>query len=807
MGKEVATKWIGKSVKRLEDARLLTGRGRFVDDLKLPDLQRAAILRSPHAHARINRIDASEALKLPGVISVLTGEDVVRMSDPFPHGVPAEISYYSLAVDKARFVGEPVAVVVAKDRYVAEDATALIQVDYEPLPAVTGPEEALAQDAPVLHESVGNNIAHHRLLTYGDIDAAFKEADVVVKEKFRFPKYSSTPIETYAIIASRDPLTGVVTVWSNFIGPFIMHPVVAKALRLPESKLRFIVPPDIGGAFGIKVSIYPYIALIALASMKCGQPVKWIEDRREHLLASSSGTDRVSYLEAALKKDGTILGIRQKIMDNVGGYLRTPEPGCLYRTAGNYVGPYKFCNLQMDSYAVLTNKSLTGPNRGYGCQQLYFGLERLVDRAANQLNIDPAQIRLRNFIPPQAFPYNTPSGGIYDSGDYPAALRKALEMSGYDELRKEQREARAKGKLFGVGIACAVDPSVTNMAYILLAWPPEERAKADFLLKSGSSESATIKIDPLGKIMVLVSSTPQGQGHETIVAQVVAEELGVPIDDITIISEMDTFTRTWGITSGGYSSRFASVGTSAFAIACRKMKEKVLKIAAPLLEADVEDLEMQNGLITVKGSPERRMPLRRVAGVAHWNPSDLPEGIEPRLQLTYTFNFPRAKTPDEKDRVNSSNTYGFIAEVVALELEPETALIKILKYATVHDAGTILNPKIVEGQIYGSLLHGLGGAIYEELAYDEDGQMLTATFMDYLCPTAVEAPTIDIGHIVSPSPFSVLGAKGCGESSSMTAPVAIANAVEDALSPLGIKITELPLPPDKLWRMIKEAKG
>jgi 2-furoyl-CoA dehydrogenase large subunit len=416
-------RWVGRPLKRVEDPRLLTGRGSFIDDHPpVANAHHAAIVRSPYAHARIGGYDLSRALGMPGVVGIVTGADVAQLTRPFSVGVTAPVHYYCAATDKARFVGEPVAVVIARTRYLAEDAADAVVVEYEPLPVVVDPERALDPGAPVLHEAVGSNLAGQRRLVYGDPDRAFKDADVVISERFRFPKYSSTPIETYGVIARWDPLDGVLTIWSNFMGPFIMHPLVGRVLGLPENKLRFIVPPDIGGSFGIKTSIYPYLALIGLAAMKTGVAVKWIEDRREHLLASSSGTDRVAYRELAAKKDGTILGMRYRWLDNVGGYIRSPEPGCTFRPLGNWVGPYRFQNLEVDASVVMTNKSLTGPNRGYACGHLYFETERMIDLLAEKLGQDPADVRRKNLISSDAFPYRTPTGGLYDSGDYGAAF-------------------------------------------------------------------------------------------------------------------------------------------------------------------------------------------------------------------------------------------------------------------------------------------------------------------------------------------------------------------------------------------------
>ncbi|MBI4593890.1 MAG: molybdopterin-dependent oxidoreductase, partial [Candidatus Rokubacteria bacterium] len=630
---------------------------------------------------------------------------------------------------------------------------------------------------------------------------------VVIRERFRFPKYGSTPIETYGIIARWDGLDGVLTVWSNFLGPFLMHPLTARVLQIPENKLRFIVPPDIGGSFGIKSLIYPYIALIGLCAMKTGVPVKWIEDRREHLLASSTGTDRVAWRELAARKDGTIVGMRMKWLDNVGGYIRSPEPGCSFRPTGNFVGPYRFQHLEVDASTVMTNKSLTGPNRGYACGHLYFETERMVDLLAEKLGLDPAEVRRRNLLKPEQFPYRTPTGGLYDSGDYPAAFAKALEVAKYDELRSEQARRRATGRYVGIGLAVAVDPSVSNMGYVATALDPQFRAKPEYLPKSGAVDACTVKIDPLGRVIAILATTPQGQGHQTIVSQIVADELGLTPEDVTVVDEMDTFTRVWSISSGTYSSRFGSVGTSAVVLAARKLKAKLVEYAAHLMERPVDQVEFRDGAVRVKQGKGPFYTIKDLAGRAHWHTQSLPDGMEPGLQATAVFGFKVSEAVDAADRVNSSNTYGFIAEVMAVEVDPETAAITILKYVTVHDAGTIINPMIAEGQIYGGALHGLGGALYEELLYDDDGQCLTATFMDYLVPTASEAPVIDVAHIESPSPLTPLGSKGLGESSSMTVPAVIANAVSDALAPLGVRISELPMTPTRLWQLIRAARG
>ena len=800
-----ARRWVGKRYKRKEDLRLLVGEGKFVDDIQLARMKHAAIIRSPYPHALIKSIDTTQAEKLPGVRGILTGEDVKRMSKPFPCGVPIPPKYYSCAVDKVRYVGEPVAVVVADTRYIAEDALDLIQVDYEPLPVVMDIEKAAEPDAPVLHDNIGSNIYSHRLMKYGEPDKAYEEADLFVKGKFLFPKYGSTPIETYAVVASYNPVNQEFVVYNNYQGPFVNHSLVALALGVPENKMRWIVPSDIGGGFGTKTGLFPYIALIALAAKKTGMTVKWIEDRREHLLASATGTDRVTYMEAAVKKDGTILALKDKAMDNTGGYIRAPEPGCAYRSTGNHTGAYQIRHLDREVMVVGTNKCLTSPNRGYTCQELYFSVERLVDMVAAELGMDPAEIRFKNFIQPDQFPYTTATGGIYDAGNYQKAFQKALDIVDYPKWREEQKKARQEGRYIGIGMATIIDPSVTNIAYVTTALTPEQRAKGH--PKSGSGESMTVKMDPLGQVHVIACTNPQGQGHETVISQIVADELGIDPDGITVSNVVDTHDRIYTITTGSYSSRFASAGTNALVNATRKLKDKLFTIAAHLLETTPDLLVLENHKFHVKDQPEKTMAVKHVAGTAHWHQTALPEGMDVGLFASSLITMPTSQPPDELDRVDSSNTYGFCCEVIVVEIDPDTCEIKFRKWASVHDSGTVLNPMILEGQVMGSITHGLGGALYEEFAYDENGQCLTASFQDYLCPTSMEVPDIDIGHVETPSPFTALGSKGAGEASCESVPVAVANAIADALAPLGVTINELPLTPSKIWHLIKEAKA
>ena len=788
-------KWIGEPVPRKEDPALLVGEGRFIDDLEpFPNIHHAAILRSPYAHARIKSIDLSRALALEGVAGVVTGRQIAAACKPFAVGIETQPVFYPCAVDKVRYVGEPVAVVVARDRYIAEDALELIDVAYEPLEAVVSIDDALER-GPALHENIGSNVVHDRTFTYGDVDGAFTNAEHVIRARFDFPKYASTPIETYGVIAQHDRGSDAYVVHANFHGPFVLHAVMAGALGVPSHRLRIIVPPDIGGSFGIKAHVYPYMVLIALASKLCGVAVKWIEDRLEHLVAASSSTDRVTWAQAAVLRDGTILGLRLDQVDNVGAYVRAPEPACLYRMHGTVTGAYRIPVVGIRNRLVTTNKLPTGLNRGYGGQEQYFTLERLIALVARELHLDHADVVRQNLIRKDEFPYPAPAGSIYDSGDYAAAFERALELAGYETLIAQRTRARAEGRRSGIGIACVVEPSGSNMGYISVALPRELREQS--LPKSGCTEGATVAIDPLGSITVRLSTTPQGQGHATVAAQIVAEELGVAPDAVDVVAEMDTRTSAWSIASGSYSSRFAPVAAVAIRDAARKVSRKLRAIAAHQFGVALEDVVLADGAAyTLDG--RRSTSLKRLAGTAHWHPLGLPSGMEPGIYETAHFTIDVLAPPDANDRVDSSAVYGFMSDVCYVEIDPETSRVNVRSYVTVHDCGTVLNSKIVEGQIRGGFAHGLGGALFEELVYDEDGGPRSGTLVDYVIPSAPEIPPLSIDHVDVKSPFTPLGAKGVGEGNAMSVPVAIANAVADAL---GIEKIALPLTPDRVFSL------
>jgi 2-furoyl-CoA dehydrogenase large subunit len=780
---------------RVEDAALVTGQGRFLDDLDpLPGTLVAAVVRSPHPHARITGVELDRALGYPGVAAVVGPEQVAEALRPFPLSTGAAMRYYPTGTDKVRFVGEPVAVVVATDRFTAEDAAELVHVDYEPLDPVVGPRAALAGGAPLLHEAAGSNVATDRTFRFGEVDAAFARAAHVVEGAYDFPRYSSVPMECYSVIAEwRDggPDEGPgVQAWANFHGPFTMVPVMAGALGLPTSRLRLHVPADIGGSFGIKAGIYPYVVLMALASRYAGAPVRWTEDRVEHLLASSTGADRMMRFRAAVDAGGTVTALDADLVDNVGAYLRPPEPSTLYRCYGNITGPYRIPAVRIRARAVVTNEMPTGLNRGFGGQQLYFGLERLMDAVAAATGLDVLEVRRRNLV--TGFPYETPTGGVYDSGDYLAAVELAEKNADLAQLRARRDEVRAAGGHYGIGVGLVVDPSGTNIGYVGLATPAEQRRPGRD--KSGSTEHVRVSVDLAGVVTVLLGSVPQGQGHATVARAVAAERLGLPVEQVRAVVDMDTATTPWTVTSGSYSSRFAPLVTSAVVAAADRIAATVRAAGSVLLAVSPDELELAAGTVRVRSDPARSVLFRHAAGVVHWDPAALPEGTSARLyeEAAFTPRETRAATGD--DRINSSLCYGFVAEIVAVRIDPETLELSVERVSSVHDSGTVLNQQLLDGQVYGALTHALGGAVYEQFRYAPTGQPVSGTFLDYLCPTSAEAGfELRTGHVVSPSPLTPLGAKGCGEGSSMSFPVALANAVADALAPSGVEITSLPL--------------
>lgn len=772
--------YVGQSVRRREDPRLLCGQGLFVGDVESAGTAHMAVLRSPHAHARIVRIDLSRARQQPGVIDALSFGDLGPQPPKLPMLVPhpalrAEMPY-PLASDRVRYVGEPVAVVVAENPYLAEDALELIEVEYQPLsPALDG-EAALEPGAPLLHGDIDSNLAATITHSVGDVDEAFAEADVTLRYSFRFGRLSGQPLETRGVLAicQRNRLGDSLTVWDSTQAPHSARGVLAGMLGLPQQTIR-VIAPEVGGGFGIKNRFYCEEFLVPFLARRLGRPVRWIEDRREDLLTTYQAREQVHHLEVAARPDGTILGLRDRLTVNMGAYsafgLVVP-----YNSSTQIVGPYRLPNLFIEMRAVYTNKPPMAPYRAAGRPPAVFAIERAMDLVARELDLDPAEVRAGNLIQPDEFPYNIRlldrdgTSISYDSGNYPACLQQALELVDVQGFRREQAVARAEGRYLGLGIGCYVEST-----------------------GRGPFEGATVRVEPTGKVLVLTGAAPQGQSHETTLAQLCAERLGVELDDVTVVTGD---TETIGMGVGTFASRTAVVAGNAVSQASHSVKEKALQVAAQLLEVSPDDLDLQAGQVRVRGAPDRQLSLAQVARVVTAPPPafTFPEGLEPGLEATHYFH-------------PTANTYASGVHIATVEVDPETGKVDVLRYAVVHDCGTVINPMVVDGQVRGGVAQGLGNALYEEMIYDETGQPTTASFLDYLLPTAQEVPTIDLGHVETPSPLNPEGIKGAGEGGTMPVPAAIANAIDDALAPLGITVDRIPITPTRLLERIREARS
>jgi 2-furoyl-CoA dehydrogenase large subunit len=793
---------LGKSMLRKEDPALLSGRGRYADDLPIAvGTLHAHVVRSPHAHAEILRIDARNALAHDGVWAVITGEGVRKLSDPFLAAIKVPVLQWALAVERVRYVGEPVALVVAESRYIAEDAAELVAVDYAPLEAVIDPLAACEKSAPLLHPQTETNEISVREFCYGDPKAAFARADRRVAMTVPFPRLSFTPIECYVVVAQHNPAKGSYDVLANFQGPFSMHPVMARALRVPGPKLRLRIPPDSGGSFGIKLSVFPYVVLIALAAKITGRPVKWVEDRIEHLVAASSGPNRVTAIEAAVAKDGRILALKLDQLEDYGAFLRAPMPGPLYRMHGAVTGAYDIDNVEVTNRVVLTNKMPASLIRGFGGPQLYLALERLMARIAVELKLDPLDVIRRNLIPAKKFPYRTAAGALYDSGDYPRAVEIALGDGRLDDLKRRRDAARAAGRKYGIGFAAVVEPAMSNMGYLSTLMTASAREKAG--PKNGAVSMATVNVGPTGAITVTADVTVQGQSHETVLAQIVADELGLQADDVEVVLEMDTAKDQWSIAAGTYSSRFASGTAVAAHLAAVQMRDKLKSIAAKQLNVLPDDVELYGGKIRSRSNPDNALPFGRVAAASHWSPVLLPESMAPALSETGVWTPAELEPPSSDDRINTSLTYGFIFDMCGIEIDPVSYQVRVDRYVTMHDAGRIMNPMIAVGQIRGAFAQGIAAALYEEFAYNEEGAFLSGTFADYLVPTVSEIPAVEILHYESPSPLTPLGAKGLAEGNCMSTPACIANAIADAL---GVRDVVLPATPRRIHALVEGNK-
>ncbi len=779
---------LGASIKRKEDPRLITGEAKYLDDLQLPGMAHAAILRSPHAHARIKSIDTSAAEALPGVLGVFTGKDFMDVN-PMPcawqaGGVENHVNTPRvLEPEKVTFTGAGVAVVVAENRYIAEDALQLIKVDYEVLPAVVDAEKATQSGAPQIHDNAPNNICME--WSCGDqagTDRSLGEADVVIKRRIVNQRLIPTPMETRGCIAQYLPATGEYTVWMTSQAPHVMRLLMtAFVFGIPETQMR-VISPQVGGGFGAKIFLYPEYCLVTALSKKVGRPVKWMETRTENYVATTHGRDHITELEVGATRDGVITALKVNTYANLGGILSTIAPGIPTTLYGRLLsGAYRIPNIYCHVWGVYTNTGMVDAYRGAGRPEATFVVERAVDMVADELGMDKADIRHKNFIPADAFPYDPRilNGLKYDSGDYDKALDKALEMVGYQNLRQEQETARQQGRYLGIGFSsyiemCGVAPS----AWIGL---PGEGWGA------GLWESANVRVHLTGKVVVTSGSQSHGQGHETTTAQIVAEELGVPVEDV-IVQHSDTLGTPFGY--GTYGSRSASVGQVAVFNSLQKIKDKAKKLGAHLLEAAVEDMVYENGKVYVKGSPDKAKTIQELAGAAALGYS-LPAGMEPFLDDTAYYDPPNC-------------TFPFGTHICVVEVHADTGQVDIKRYVAVDDVGKVINPMIVDGQVHGGIAQGVAQALWEGAVYDENGQLLTGSLMDYALPRADLLPSFEIGRTETPSPVNPLGVKGAGETGTIASTPAVVNAVLDALKPFGITHIDMPMTPARVWQALQK---
>jgi len=770
-------KFVGEPIPRVEDHRLITGRSQYVDDIVRPRMAYAAILRSIYAHARVKAVHVENARRAPGVIAVFTGEDVREAIGPVPVAsrlpdlkVP---KHPVLAVEKVHYVGEPIAVVVAEDRYLARDAVDLIEVEYEPLEAVVDPERAIAEGAPIIHEEFGTNVAFVWQLSGGDIERAFREADLVVSQRMVNQRLIPVAMEPRGVVAEYLPGEGQLTVWTSTQIPHLLRTQLAAMLRLAENRVR-VIAPEVGGGFGSKLNVYAEEALVGYLAMRLGRPIKWIETRRENFLSTIHGRGQIAEVEAAVKRDGTVLGLRYKIIQDVGAYHQLLTPAIPTLTGLMATGPYKIPNLRVQVIGAFTNKMATDAYRGAGRPEATYLLERMMDRIAGELGLDPVEVRMRNFPQPEEFPFPTASGLAYDSGNYQQALRRALEIVGYEGLRQEQQQLRQQGRYLGIGIStyveiCALGPSPA--------------------LPAGGWESATVRVEPTGKITVLTGTSPHGQGQETSFAQIVADELGVELADVRVVHG-DTAIVQYGI--GTFGSRATAVGGTAVYGALQKVKEKATRLAAHLLgEENVANVAFEDGCFFLKDNPERRVTFQEVALAAYLAKS-LPPGMEPGLEATYFFE-------------PSNFTFPFGAHIAVVEVDPETGDVQFRRYVAVDDCGRVINPLLVDGQVHGGIVQSLGQALLEEAVYDENGQLVTGELTEYAIPKATDVPWLETDRMETPSPVNPLGVKGVGEAGTIAATPAIVNAVLDAVAPFGVRHLDMPLKPEKIWRAIRGA--
>ena len=783
------TSLFGASIRRREDPRLITGQATYTDDLRLPGMTHAYIVRSPHAHAKITRIDVEAARRQPGVVAVFTGRDLEGKLNPIPTAwlIPnSELKtppHPALATERVRYAGDGVAVVVAEDPYQARDAAALIRVDYEVLPAITNQEEAVRAAAPQLHADAANNVAFTWKLAGGDADAAFAEAargGVVVRQRFVNQRLIPNAIETRGAVARYTGASGDLTIWCTTQNPHIARFLMSVVTGIAEHKIR-VIAPEVGGGFGSKIPFYADEAVVAFCAKATGRPVKWTEERRENYLATIHGRDHITDLEIAARRDGTLLGLRGKTWANLGAYLSTAAPGVPTILHGLILtGCYTIPNIAYEVVGVFTNTTPVDAYRGAGRPEATYLIERMVDLVAAQIGMDPAEVRRKNFIRKDQFPYTTVEGLSYDSGDYPPAMNRALDLIEYTRLREVQKQGPKDGRYLGIGLSTYVE--------ICGLGPSAVAGAVGF--QGGLWESAIVRVHPTGKVQVFIGASPHGQGEETTFAQLVADQLGLPIDDIEVVhGDTGAISMGWGT----YGSRTTVVGGAAIAIAAQRVRDKAAKIAAHMLEAAESDLTFDRGRFSVRGSPDRAKTIQEVTLAAYlaWN---LPAGVEPSLEASAYY-----------DPTNFTFPFGTHAAVV--KVDPDTGQVELRRYVAVDDCGRVINPLIVDGQVHGGLVQGIAQALHEGAVYSPEGQLLTGSMADYAVPRARMFPRFVTERTVTPSPHNPIGVKGVGETGTIASTPAVVNAVMDALRSFGVTHIDMPLTPERIWTAIHKHAG
>ena len=779
----MTTRIFSSGIRRREDPRLISGRATYTDDITLPGTVYAAILRSPHAHARIRRVNTSRAARAEGVVAVYTGADLEGVIGPIPCAwmIPNSdikgVAHPAIARDVVRYVGDAVAVVVAESRHQAQDALELIEVDYEPLTPVIDPQQALQEGAPQLHGDAPNNQAFHWVAAGGDVEEAFRNPEVVVRERIVQQRLIPNAMEPRSALAQWVGVTGELTLWSTTQNPHIVRLLLSSVAGLPEHKIR-VIAPEVGGGFGSKIAFYADEAITVFCAMKLGRPVKWTETRSENYQATTHGRDHIEEVELAATTDGKITGIRGRVYAGMGAYLSTAAPGIPTILHGlMYSGPYTIPAISCEVFGSFTNTTPVDAYRGAGRPEATFLLERLVDKLAAAVSVDPVEVRRRNLIPKFEDGYDVAIGLNYDSGDYRGTLDIALREAGYYQVRQQQTQLRQEGRYLGIGVTTYVE---------MCGLGPSQVAGA-VGFGGGLWESAIVRFHPSGKVNVMIGTSPHGQGEETTFAQVISDELGVPVDDIEVLhGDTDNTPMGWGT----YGSRTTAVSGAAVALSARKIKDKARELAAHLLEASADDIEYSDGRFFVRGSPDRAQSIQDIALMANvaWN---MPQGMEPGLEATTFYDPPNF-------------TYPFGAHVALVEVDVNRGTIDLKRYIAVDDCGLQINPMIVEGQVHGGVVQGVGQALWEGAVYDENGQLLTGSMLDYALPRADVLPDLEVHSTSTPSPHHPLGVKGVGETGAIASTVTVYNAVIDALKPLGVQSIEMPLTPERVWRAIHQ---